>query len=63
MHARTVLQYLWAYITALVAGRSIVLYGCQPEHSDQYARDVLERWHGTLVVDGYVGYQALFDNG
>lgn len=27
------------------------------------ARDVLEGWRGTLVVDGYAGYQALFDSG
>lgn len=55
--------YLWAYITAQSADRSIVLYDCQPGRSGQYARDVLEGWRGTLVVDGYAGYQALFDSG
>lgn len=55
--------YLWAYISALGADRSIVLYDCQPGRSGQYARDVLEGWRGTLVVDGYAGYQALFDSG
>lgn len=55
--------YLWAYITAQGADRSIVLYDCQPGRSGQYARDVLEGWRGTLVVDGYAGYQALFDSG
>lgn len=38
-------------------------YDCQPGRSGQYARDVLEGWRGTLVVDGYAGYQALFDSG
>ncbi|WP_404273314.1 IS66 family transposase [Yersinia similis] len=55
--------YLWAYTTALGADRSIVLYDCQPGRSGQYARDVLAGWRGTLVVDGYAGYQALFDSG
>ncbi|WP_155408990.1 IS66 family transposase, partial [Yersinia similis] len=40
--------YLWAYITALGADRSIVLYDCQPGRSGQYARDVLAGWRGTL---------------
>lgn len=51
--------YLWAYITALGADRSIVLYDCQPGRSGQYARDLLEGWCGTLVVDGYAGYQGV----
>lgn len=55
--------YLWAYITTQSAERAIVLYDCQPGRSGQYARDILGRWHGTLVVDGYAGYQALFDSG
>lgn len=29
-------------------------------HSGQYARDVLEGWHVTLVVEGDAGYQMLF---
>lgn len=32
-----------------------MLYDCQPERSGQYARDMLEGWRGTLVVDGYAG--------
>ncbi len=38
-----------------------MLYDCQPGRSGQYARDVLKGWSGTLVVDGYTGYQALFE--
>lgn len=52
--------YLWAYVTAHSAERAIVLYDCQPGRSGQYARDILDSWSGTLVVDGYSGYQALF---
>ncbi|MBQ0954559.1 transposase [Serratia symbiotica] len=37
-----------------------MLYDCQPGRSGQYARDVLEGWRVTLVVDGDAGYQALF---
>ncbi len=43
------------------AERAIVFYDCQPGRSGQYARDVLKDWSGTLVVDGYAGYQALFE--
>ncbi|MFP9228882.1 hypothetical protein A0E43_09875 [Pectobacterium cacticida] len=50
-------------MTARGADRAIVLYDCQPGRSGHYARDVLEGWRGTLVVDGYAGYQALFDSG
>lgn len=59
---KTQCGYLWAYITAQGAERSIVLYDCQPGRSGQYARDVLEGWRGTLV-DCYAGYLALFDRG
>jgi transposase len=52
--------YLWAYVSAQSADRAIVLYDCQPGRAGQYARDVLKDWSGTLVVDGYSGYQALF---
>ena len=55
--------YLWAYVTAQSAERAIVLYDCQPGRGGHYARDMLEGWSGTLVVDGYAGYQALFDSG
>jgi transposase len=58
---KTLRGYLWAYVTAQSAERAIVLYDCQPGRSGHYARDVLKDWSGTLVVDGYAGYQALFE--
>ncbi|WP_213991517.1 IS66 family transposase [Sodalis sp. dw_96] len=57
---KTLRGYLWAYVTAHSAEQAIVLYDCQPGRSGQYARDILDGWHGILVVDGYSGYQALF---
>ncbi|TKI02520.1 IS66 family transposase [Martelella alba] len=53
--------YLWAYVSAQSADRAVVLHGCQPGRSGQYARDVFKGWHGALVVDGYSGYQTLFE--
>lgn len=55
--------YLWAYVSAAGSARPVVVYDCQPGRSGAYARAMLEGWQGTLVVDGYVGYRALFDEG
>ncbi|WP_145504217.1 IS66 family transposase [Yersinia vastinensis] len=55
--------YLWAYVSAAGADRAVVLYDCQPGRSGTYARAMLDSWQGTLVVDGYAGYRALFDEG
>lgn len=41
----------------------MVVYDCQPGRSGQYAQAMLQGWQGTLVVDGYAGYQALFTEG
>ncbi|MGL5389109.1 MAG: IS66 family transposase [Serratia sp. (in: enterobacteria)] len=55
--------YLWAYVSAAGAARNIRLYDCQPGRGGQYAQAILSGWAGTLVVDGYGGYRALFDRG
>ncbi|WP_414648287.1 IS66 family transposase [Cedecea sp.] len=55
--------YLWAYTSAAGSERNIVVYDCQPGRSGEYARAMLAGWQGTLVVDGYAGYRALFDEG
>lgn len=55
--------YLWAYVSAAGAEREVVVYDCQPGRSGQYAQAMLQGWQGTLVVDGYAGYQALFTEG
>ncbi|PHM45576.1 IS66 family transposase [Xenorhabdus miraniensis] len=53
--------YLWTYVSAADAGHPVVVYDCQPGRSGRYARARLAGWQGTLVVDGYAGYQALFE--
>ncbi|MCP1065579.1 IS66 family transposase [Serratia symbiotica] len=39
------------------------MYDCQPWRSSTYAQAMLNNWQGMLVVDGYAGYRALFDEG
>ncbi|NIG87834.1 MAG: IS66 family transposase, partial [Serratia symbiotica] len=55
--------YLWAYLSAAGSEQSVVVYDCQPGCSGQYAQAMLQGWQGTLVVDSYTGYRALFDKG
>ncbi|EFW11288.1 transposase, IS66 family, partial [Serratia symbiotica str. Tucson] len=55
--------YLWVYASAAGSIRPVVVYDCQPWRSGTYAQAMLNSWQGTLVVDGYAGYRALFDEG
>ncbi|HDI5842388.1 TPA: IS66 family transposase, partial [Escherichia coli] len=52
--------WLWAYVSAAGSVRDIVVYDCRPGRGGEYARAMLSGWSGTLVVDGYAGYSALF---
>lgn len=52
--------YLWAYVSAAGSERDLVVYDCRPGRAGEYARAMLAGWSGTLVVDGYAGYSALF---
>ncbi len=52
--------YLWAYVSAAGSERDVVVYDCRPGRAGEYARVMLNGWSGTLVVDGYAGYSALF---
>lgn len=52
--------YLWAYVSAAGSAREVVIYDCCLGRSGQHARDMLSGWSGTLVVDDYGGYKALF---
>lgn len=52
--------YLWAYVSAAGSERDLVVYDCRPGRAGEYARVMLAGWSGTLVVDGYAGYSALF---
>jgi transposase len=53
--------YLFAYRTA--TGPPIVLFDFCTSRSGEHARRFLGDWRGTLMVDDYGGYKALFRNG
>lgn len=55
--------WLWAYVSAAGSARDIVVYDSRPGRGGEYARAMLAGWSGTLVVDGYAGYSALFRGG
>lgn len=53
--------YLFAYRTA--TGPPIVLFDFCTSRSGEHARRFLGEWRGTLMVDDYGGYKALFRDG
>lgn len=56
--------YLWAYCNnALTEAQRIVVFDYQPGRGGQYARNFLADWRGTLMVDDYGGYEALWAGG
>ena len=64
--------YLWAYRSnSLDAGPPIVVFDYQTGRSGQHAAEFLQHWpangptngQGTLMVDDYSGYKALFHAG
>lgn len=56
--------YLWAYRSNdLDGGPPIVVFDYQASRSGKHAAAFLEGWQGTLMVDDYSGYKALFAAG
>ncbi len=56
--------YLWSYRTNVFdTGPPMVVFDYQTSRSGKHAADFLRDWHGTLMVDDYGGYKALFGNG
>ena len=55
--------YLWAYATPADSDKRIVVFDCQNGRSGQYAKTFLKDFSGTLMVDDYGGYKALFATG
>jgi transposase len=55
--------YLWAYASPAAAEQRMVMFDCQPGRSGGYAQTFLAGFTGTLVVDDYAGYKALFASG
>jgi len=52
---------LWAYRSNdLEPGPPIIVFDYQPGRSGEHAKNVLDGWHGHLMVDDYGGYKHLF---
>ena len=58
---KTKRAYLWSYRSNdLDTGPPIVVFDYQGSRSGQHARDFLQGWQGSLMVDDYAGYKKLF---
>lgn len=56
--------YLWAYRSnALDTGPPIVVFDYRTSRSGEHARNFLNGWQGSLMVDDFGGYKALFNAG
>lgn len=56
--------YLWAYRSnTLDTGPPIVVFDYQTSRSGAHARHFLQEWRGSLMVDDFGGYKALFAGG
>jgi hypothetical protein len=56
--------YLWAYRSNdLDTGPPIVVFDYQTSRSGAHARSFLAGWQGSLMVDDFGGYKALFTQG
>ncbi|QLG87630.1 IS66 family transposase [Chitinibacter bivalviorum] len=61
---KTKRAYLWAYRSNDLSGSPpMVVFDYQISRSGQHAANYLQDWRGTLMVDDYSGYKALFANG
>ena len=58
---KTKRAYLWSYRSNdLDEGPPMVVFEYQSTRSGQHARDFLQGWQGSLMVDDYGGYKKLF---
>ena len=58
---KTKRAYLWAYRNnTLGTAPPIIVFDYQPGRGGQYPQAFLKDWSGTLMVDDYSGYKALF---
>ena len=63
-NGKTKRAYLWAYRSnVLETGPPIVLFDYQTSRSGAHARTFLAGWQGSLMVDDFGGYKALFTQG
>lgn len=60
-NGKTKRAYLWAYMSnVLETGPPIVVFDYQTSRSGAHARNFLADWTGSLMVDDFGGYKALF---
>ena len=58
---KTKRAYLWSYRSNdLDTGPPIVVFDYQSSRAGHHARDFLQDWQGSLMVDDYGGYKQLF---
>ena len=63
-NGKTHRAYLWAYRSNdLDTGAPIVVFDYQTSRSGAHARNFLVDWRGSLMVDDFGGYKALFTKG
>ena len=63
-NGKTKRAYLWAYRSNdLAPDPPIIVFDYQPGRAGSHARDFLHGWRGSLMVDDYSGYKALFCTG
>jgi transposase len=61
---KTKRAYLWAYMSnVLETGPPIVVFDYQTSRSGAHARNFLADWKGSLMVDDFGGYKAIFGQG
>ena len=61
---KTKRAYLWAYRSnVLETGPPIVVFDYQTSRAGRHAQEFLSGWQGSLMVDDFGGYKALFTHG
>lgn len=61
---KTQRAYLWAYRSnVLDTGPPLVVFDYQTSRSGEHVRNFLGDWRGSLMVDDFAGYKALFTQG
>lgn len=61
---KTKRAYLWAYRSnVLETGPPIVVFDYQTSRAGRHAQEFLSGWQGSLMVDDFGGYKALFTQG
>lgn len=63
-NGKTKRAYLWAYMSnRRETGPPIVVFDYQTSRSGAHARNFLADWQGSLMVDDFGGYKAIFGQG